>query len=93
MSNSTEYCITINGRNVFFSTPGNPSPNHKEVVSDVVSGPPLKKIRSLNAYVINTVENEKMSAKITITQEEGSVDYYTTHVEEVFSETSKSYST
>ena len=47
--------------NYFFSTPGNPSLAHQEVVSYVVSEPPTNKIRSLTASIINTVDNTKLA--------------------------------
>ena len=39
---------------------------------------PTKKIRSLTAAIINAADNENLAAKITITREEGSIDYSTT---------------
>ena len=65
----------------FFLNPGNPSLSHQEVVSDVMNEPPTKKICSLTSAIINAAENRNLAAKITITQEEVSVDYSTTHVE------------
>ena len=72
-----------------YSTPGNPSLNHQEVVPDVVSEPPTNKIRSLTSSTINTTDNANLAAKVTITQEEGCVDSYTKHVEAKLSETPK----
>ena len=46
--------------------------------------PPTKKNHYLNEAIINVVDNGNSASKITITQEEGSVDYLTTHVEESF---------
>ena len=59
------------------------------MVSDVVSEPPTNKIRSLSSSIIIAVYNTNLAAKLTITQEEGYVAYYTTHVEEEFPEPSK----
>ena len=73
----------------FLITPVNPSLSYKEVVSDVVSEPPTKKLRSLTAAIINATGNANLSAKLTITQEEGSFAYSTIHVEEALSETFK----
>ena len=73
----------------FISTTGNPSLTHQEVVSYDMYEPPTKKIRSLSASIINAAHNVKLAAKITITQEEGSIDYFTTYVEETLTETSK----
>ena len=67
-----------------FSTPDNPSLAHQELVSDVMYEPPTKKICSLNAAIINEANNGNSVAKIMMTQEEGSVDYSTTHKEEEF---------
>ena len=53
--------------------------------------PPTKKSRSLTAAKINAADNGNLYEKLTITQEEGYVDYSTTHLEEGLSETSKSY--
>ena len=78
---------------IFIITPSNPSLAHQEVVSDVMYEPPTKRIPSITVSIINTANNGELVEKIKIPQEELSVDYYTTHVEEVFSETSKSYST
>ena len=72
-----------------FSTPGNPSITHQEVVPDVVSDPPTNKIRSLTSPTINTTDNANLAAKVTTPQEEGYLDSYTTHVEAEFSETPK----
>ena len=49
-----------------------------------MSETPTKKIRSLNVSIINAADKGNLSEKPTITQEEGSVDYSTTHVEETF---------
>ena len=49
-----------------------------------MSQSPTKKICFLTAAIINAADNGNLAAKITITQEEGSVDYSTTHVEETF---------
>ena len=68
VSKSTEQYIKIYGRKVFFSSPGNPSLTHQEVVLDIVSGPPIKKIRSLTVAIINTADNENLAAKLKITQ-------------------------
>ena len=46
-----------------------------------MSEPPTKKIRSLTVSIINAADNVKLSAKLTTTQEEGYVAYYTAHVE------------
>ena len=70
-----------------FSTPDNPSLAHQEVVSDVMYETPTKKSRSLTAAIINVAYNGNLSAKTTVTQEEGSIDYSTTHVEKEFPET------
>ena len=64
-----------------FSTPGNPSTTHREVVLDVVSEPPTNKIRSFTESIINVADNENLAAKLTITKEEGYVASSTTHVE------------
>ena len=56
-----------------------------------MSGPPTKKSHDLTAAIINRADNWNLAAKLTITQKEGSVDHYTTHVEESLSETSKAY--
>ena len=56
------------------------------MVSDVMSGPPTKKSHDLTAAIINRADNWNLAAKLTITQKEGSVTYFTTHVEEVLSE-------
>ena len=48
-----------------------------------------KKIRSINASAINAEYFGNLAAKTKITQEEGSVDKSTTHVEDCFSETLK----
>ena len=48
---------------------------------------PTKKSRSLTAAIINVAYNGNLSAKTTVTQEEGSIDYSTTHVEKEFPET------
>ena len=64
----------------FFSTPSNPSLAHKEVVPDVMYEPPTKKSRSLTSSIINAADNGNLAGKITITQEEISVNYSTTHV-------------
>ena len=53
--------------------------------------PPANKIRSLTAAIINAPDNQNLDTKIEITQEKGSVDCYTTNVEEALSETSKSF--
>ena len=63
----------------------------QEVVSDVMYEPPTKKSRSLTAAIINAADNRNLDAKITITQEEVSVDYSTIYVEESLSETPKVY--
>ena len=68
-------------RKICFSTPGNPSLTHQEVVSDVMYEPPTNKSRSLTAAIINAADNGKTASKTKITQEDGSVDYSTTHVE------------
>ena len=54
--------------NSIFSTPGNASLAHQEVVSDVMYEPPTKKSRSLTLAIINASDNGKLAAKITITQ-------------------------
>ena len=69
-------------KKALFSTSGNSSLAYQEVVSDVVSGPPNKKIRSLAAAIINAVDNANFTEKLTITQEEGYISYSTTHGEE-----------
>ena len=46
---------------------------------------PTKIIRYLSAAIINVVNITNLDAKLTITQEEGSVHYSTTHVEEALS--------
>ena len=71
----------------FFSTPGNPSFDHQEVVSYVISEPPTNKSRSLTAAIFNVANNVKLDGKPTITQEEGYSDCSRTHVEEALSET------
>ena len=50
------------------------------MLSDVVSELTTKKKYSLTVAIINTEDNEKMDAKITIIQEEGYVSSSTTHV-------------
>ena len=52
--------------------------------------PPTKKSRSLTEAIIDEAYNGYLTEKITITQEEGYVDYSTTHIEESLSETLKS---
>ena len=47
----------------FFSTPGNPSLAHREVVSDAMYEPPTKKIYYLTAAIINAVDNENLAEK------------------------------
>ena len=47
-----------------------------------MSEPPTKKSRSFTATIINASDNGKLATKLKITQEEGSVDYSTTHVGE-----------
>ena len=56
-----------------------------------MSESPTKKSRSLNEATINAAYNGKLAGKPTITEEEKYVDNSTTHVEESFSEISKSY--
>ena len=51
------------------------------MVSNVVSESTTKKICSLTAAIINAVDDANLNAILTITQEEGYVAYYTTHVE------------
>ena len=63
------------------------------MLSDVVSELTTKKKYSLTVAIINTEDNEKMDAKITIIQEEGYVSSSTTHVKLAFSETPKEYVT
>ena len=52
--------------------------------------PPTKRIRSLTEAIINAADDVNFSEKITITQEEGSVSYSTTHLEEALPEISQS---
>ena len=54
-----------------------------------MSEPLTKKSRSLSAAIINAAYDGKLTAKLTITQEEGYVAYYKTNIEEELSETSK----
>ena len=54
-----------------------------------MSEPPTNKNCSLTASIIDAEDNRNLAVKITITQEEVSVDYSTTHVEEALSETPK----
>ena len=68
MYKSTEHFLTIYGRNIFFRTPGNPSLDHKELVSDVVSETPTNKSRSLTEAIINATDNANLAEKLTITQ-------------------------
>ena len=63
------------------------------MVSDFVSEPPTKKIRSLTVAIINAAEDSNLTEKLTITQEEGSVASSTTHVEEAWPETPKASTT
>ena len=63
------------------------------MASYVVSEPPTKKICSLATAIINTADHANLSEKLTITQEKGYVASSKTHVEESFSETSKSSET
>ena len=51
--------------------------------------PPTNKIRSLAVAISSASNNGKLATNITITQEEVSVDYFTTHVEEALTETPK----
>ena len=81
MSKCNEKYLIIYVRKLFFRTPGNPSLAHQEVVSYVMSETPTKKIRSLTVSIINAADNVKFSEKLTTTQEEGYVAYYTAHVE------------
>ena len=64
----------------FFNNLDNPSLTHQEVVLDVVSEPPTNKSSSLTAAIINVANNANLSAKLTITQEELSIAYSTTHI-------------
>ena len=63
------------------------------MASDVVSEPPTKKSCSLSVSTINAADNVNLAGKIKITQEDGSVASYTTHVEAELSETPKEYPT
>ena len=80
MSKSTEQCIKIYVRNIIFSNPGNVSLPYHEVVSDVVSDSPNNKSHSLTSLIINSSDIAKLAAKLTITQEEVSIAYSTTHI-------------
>ena len=51
------------------------------MVSDVIYEPPSNKNRYLTVSIINAADNVKFSEKLTTTQEEGYVAYYTAHVE------------
>ena len=53
-----------------FSTTGNSSLAHQEVVSDVMYETSTKKSHCLTAAIINTAENGNFSAKTTIIEEE-----------------------
>ena len=77
-------------KTLFIITPSNPSLAHQEVVSDVMYEPPTKKIRSLTEAIINAAYDVNLAAKMTITQEEGSVNYSKTHLEEALPEISQS---
>ena len=57
------------------------------MLSDAVSEPPTKKVCSLTLSIINVAYNSNLNEKLTVTQEEVSLAYSTTHVEEEFSET------
>ena len=74
-----------------FSTSGNPSLPHQEVVSYVVYGTPTKEISSITAAIIKAEDYSNLASKIKITKEEGSEYFSTTYVEEALSETLKSY--
>ena len=54
------------------------------MVSDIVSEPATKKIRSLTSAIINAADNGNLDKKLTITKDEGYVAYSKTHVEEAF---------
>ena len=77
----------------FLNTPGNSSLTHKELVSYVVSEPLKNKSCSLTVAITNAADHANLASKPTITQEEGYVASSKTHVEESFSETSKSSET
>ena len=62
------------GKKDIFRTPGNSSLPHQEVVPDFMYEPTTKKSLSLTAAIINAADNGNLAAKITITQEEGSID-------------------
>ena len=81
MYNFTEQWPIIYGRKISFITRDNPSLFYQEVVSDVMYELPTKKSSSLTAAMINAEDNGNLDSKIAITQEEGSVDYSTEHVE------------
>ena len=61
------------------------------MVLDVVSAPTTKESCSLTADMINAADNTNLTPKTTITQEEGYVDSFKTHVKEELSEKSKSF--
>ena len=81
MSKCTEQWLRIYRRKLFSGNPGNNSLAYQEVVSDFMYETLINKSRSLTAAIINATDNENLSTKITITHEEGCVDYSKTHVE------------
>ena len=74
------YNLTTHRRKLFFRIPSNVSLTYQEILSDALSEPPTKNIRSPTAAIINAENNTKFNAKLTVTKEEGSISYSITYV-------------